>query len=251
MDSLDKFAVFEDKDFVVKMHKDEAPVMQEYVLSLAHRAIDTLSKRYQFTPKGPILIEIFPKHDDFAVRNVGLPGMIGALGACFGRVVTMDSPRAPGRGGSQWEATLWHELAHVITLQMTNKRLPRWVSEGISSYEEALARREWGRGQDMQFASMLNAGQAIKLKDLNAAFQNPRLISIAYFQASVVIEYLVKTYGDEGPAPAAPRLRQRPRRERGAEGGVQHRLRLAPDRLRRARRKPIRRAAQGAQGTGG
>ena len=52
------------------------------------------AERYEFTPKGPILIEIFPKHDDFAVRNVGLPGMIGALGACFGRVVTMDSPKA-------------------------------------------------------------------------------------------------------------------------------------------------------------
>jgi len=40
MDSLDKFAVFEDKDFVIKMHQDEAPVMQDYVLSLAHRAIE-------------------------------------------------------------------------------------------------------------------------------------------------------------------------------------------------------------------
>ena len=38
------------------------------------RRSSTLSKRYQFTPKGPILIEMFPKHDDFAVRNVGLPG---------------------------------------------------------------------------------------------------------------------------------------------------------------------------------
>ena len=43
----------------------------------------------------------------------GLPGMIGALGACFGRVVTMDSPQARPPGEFQWEATLWHELAHV------------------------------------------------------------------------------------------------------------------------------------------
>ena len=39
--------------------------------------------------------------------------MIGALGACFGRVVTMDSPKARPPGEFQWEATLWHELAHV------------------------------------------------------------------------------------------------------------------------------------------
>ena len=98
------------------------------MLALRTEALDTLSKRYQFTPKGPILIEIFPKHDDFAVRNVGLPGMIGALGACFGRVVTMDSPRARPPGDFQWEATLWHELAHVITLQMSNQRVPRWLT---------------------------------------------------------------------------------------------------------------------------
>jgi tetratricopeptide (TPR) repeat protein len=198
MDTLDTFVTIRDNDVVIKMHKDEAPVLQDYVVSLAHQALDTLSKRYQFTPKGPILIEIFPKHDDFAVRNVGLPGMIGALGACFGRVVTMDSPKARGPGESQWEATLWHELAHVITLQMTNNRLPRWVSEGISGYEEALARKEWGRGQEMQFASMLNGGEVIKLKDLNAAFNNPRTISIAYFQAAILIEHMVKAYGDAG-----------------------------------------------------
>ena len=198
MDTLDKFVTVEDGDVILRMHKDEAPLLQDFALPLAHRALITLSGRYGFAPKGPILIEIFPKHDDFAVRNVGLPGMIGALGACFGRVVTMDSPKARPPGEFQWEATLWHELAHVITLQMSSQRLPRWLSEGISTYEEALARAEWGRAQDLTFAGMLNGGEVIKLKDLNAAFQNPRLISIAYFQASVLVDYLFKTFGDEG-----------------------------------------------------
>ena len=197
LDSLDTFVTSRDGELVVRMHKDEAPVLQEYAIPLAHQALNTLSARYQFTPTGPILIEVFPKHDDFAVRTLGLPGMIGALGACFGRVVTMDSPRArPGE--FQWEATLWHELAHVITLQMSSQRLPRWLSEGISTYEEKRARREWGREMDMEFASMLNRGETLKLKDLNAAFQNPRTISLAYFQASLVVEHIVNTYGEDG-----------------------------------------------------
>ena len=201
MDTLDTFVTVEDRGavpIVLRMHPDEAPVMQEGVLALAREALDTLSKRYQFTPKGPILIEIFPKHDDFAVRNVGLPGMIGALGACFGRVVTMDSPRARPPGDFQWEATLWHELAHVITLQMTSQRAPRWISEGASVYEEALERPEWARASQVEFAGMLNDGNEIKLRDLNAAFQNPRTISIAYFQASLFVEHLVDTFGDDG-----------------------------------------------------
>ena len=48
-----------------------------------------------------------------------------------------DDARAPGK--FQWEATLWHELAHVITLQMSNQRVPRWLTEGISVYEEKRA----------------------------------------------------------------------------------------------------------------
>src|SRR4029077_142622 len=36
----------------------------------------------------------------------------------------------------------------------------------------------------------------IKLKDLNAAFQNPKLISMAYFQGSLVVDFLIKKFGD-------------------------------------------------------
>jgi tetratricopeptide (TPR) repeat protein len=197
MDRLDKFITIQDRDVIVRLDRDEAPVLQDYVLSIAHQALDTLSKRYNFTPKGPILIEVFPKHDDFAVRTAGLPGMIGALGVCFGRVVVMDSPKArPGE--FQWEATLWHELAHVITIQMSNQRVPRWITEGISEYEQTLARADWRRNQDVSFAAMFNSGEVIKLKDLNAAFQNPKLISMAYYQGSLVVDFLVKKFGDAG-----------------------------------------------------
>ena len=197
LDKVDQFVTVRDGDLIVRMDKDEAAVLGEYAVPLAHKALETFSKRYEFAPKGPILIEIFPRHDDFAVRNLGLPGAIGALGICFGRVVSLDSPRARNRPGEfQWEATLWHELAHVVTLQMSNQRVPRWLTEGISEYEEQRAHPEWRRDMDIEFASTLNKSGAIPLKDFNAAFQNPKLITLAYFQGSLIVEYMVKTYGD-------------------------------------------------------
>jgi tetratricopeptide (TPR) repeat protein len=197
MDSLDKFVTVRDGDVILRMDKSEAPVLQEPALALAHEALGNYIKRYGFTPKGPILIEIVPKHDDFAVRTAGLPGMVGALGVCFGRVITMDSPHArPGE--FQWEATLWHELAHVMTLQMSNHRVPRWLTEGMSVWEEKVHRPEWARGMDMQFASMLNRKETLKLRDLNAAFTDGRTISLAYFEASLLVEHLVSAYGEEG-----------------------------------------------------
>ena len=198
MDRLDKFTTLRDGDIILRMDSEEAPVLQEYALALAHQALTTLAARYEFTPRGPILIEIFSKHDDFAVRNVGLPGMIGALGACFGRVVTMDSPRVPTPTKFHWEATLWHELAHVITIQMSNQRVPRWLTEGISEWEEMQARKDWTRPGDAMFARVLNRGEDIKLKDFNESFQDPKRISLAYYQASLLVEHLVTTFGDAG-----------------------------------------------------
>jgi cellulose synthase operon protein C len=197
LDKLEKFTVVEEGGVIVKMADDEAPVLREYALPLAQAALKTLSAKYQFTPKGPILVEIFPVHDDFAVRNLGLPGLIGALGACFGRVITMDSPKARPPGSFSWQATLWHEMAHVITLQMSAQRVPRWLTEGISVYEEAQMRPEWGRDMEVAFAAALNTDKTLPLKDLNAGFTSPETIALAYFQASVLVEHIVKTFGQQ------------------------------------------------------
>jgi tetratricopeptide (TPR) repeat protein len=180
------------------MHREEAPVLREYALPLAKDAFKTLSARYNFTPSGPIFVEIFPDHDDFAVRNLGLPGMIGALGACFGHVVTMDSPKARSKPGEfSWEATLWHELTHVITLQMSKQRIPRWLTEGISVYEEGRQRPEWGRDMEVTFARAMDKGKVLKLRDLNAGFTRPDTISLAYYEASLLVDHIVATKGQQ------------------------------------------------------
>ena len=40
MDTLDKFVTVRDGDLVMRMHKDEAPVLQEYAMPLAHQALE-------------------------------------------------------------------------------------------------------------------------------------------------------------------------------------------------------------------
>jgi len=196
LDNLDKFETIQDGDLIVRMHKDEAPVLKEYVIPLAHKALATMAAKYEMTVKGPILIEMFPKHDDFAVRTLGLPGMIGALGACFGHVVTLDSPKArQAPGDFLWEATLWHELGHVVTIQMSNSRVPRWLTEGISEWEETQARKDWTRPGEAMFARTVSKGEAIKLKELNEAFQDPKRITLAYYQGRLVVDYMVTTFG--------------------------------------------------------
>lgn len=196
LDTLATFVTITEGELVIRLDPQEAPVMREQIVPLAKEALETLSKRYQFTPKGPILIEMFPVHDDFAVRTIGLPGFVGALGACFGRVVTLDSPRARPPGEFNWQETLWHEMAHVMTLQMSNNRLPRWLSEGAAVFEERRGRPEWGREAELSFAMALNDKKLLTIENIQDGFGDPELIGLTYYQASQIVEHLIEAHGE-------------------------------------------------------
>src|ERR1043165_8844056 len=143
LDSMGAFKETKPGSFIIKASAQESDVLAPYASSLLEEAAAKLTAKYKFTPKGPVIIEIFQNHEDFAVRTLGIPGL-GALGVCFGFVVAQDSPSAREAGEFNWGSTLWHEYTHVITLQMTDYRIPRWFSEGLSVYEERRARPGWG-----------------------------------------------------------------------------------------------------------
>jgi hypothetical protein len=101
-------------------------------------------------------------------------------------------------GEFNWGSTLWHEYTHVITLQMTDYRIPRWFSEGLSVYEERRARPGWGDDWNVLFVRSFADGRWFKIADLDAAFLRPRTaqdLPIAYFEASQVCEFITDRYG--------------------------------------------------------
>jgi hypothetical protein len=120
------------------------------------------------------------------------------LGVCFGQVITANSPAALAGRNTNWEATLWHEYCHVVTLELTRHRIPRWLSEGISVYEERQADSTWGNRLGKTSRKMILAGEMPTVGQLNQAFRKPRSAAhfdLAYLQASLVVEYLVDTLG--------------------------------------------------------
>ena len=195
LDTLDGFESFEAGRATVRLDPAEAPALRHYAVPMVKDAMAQMTERYGFEPQGPILVEIFPKHDDFAVRTQGLPGLLGALGASFGRVVTLGSPRARPPGDFNWQATLWHEMAHVFTLQLSNYRVPRWLTEGISVYEEGLRRPEWARDSELAFARAWADKRVLPLADLNSGFTRPDMVELAYFQASLVVSLIANRHG--------------------------------------------------------
>jgi hypothetical protein len=144
------------------------------------------------------MIEIFPEQKDFGVRTFGMPHNPGFLGVCFGSVVTANSPASQGGNPSNWEAVLWHEFCHVITLQLTRNKMPRWLSEGISVYEELQANPAWGQHMNPRYREMILGEDLTPVSELSAAFLSPKSdlhVQFAYYQSSLVVEFLVGKFG--------------------------------------------------------
>ena len=182
---------------IFKLHKDEADVLRPYATQLAEDSIATFSEKYGFKPARPVQIEMYPDHDDFAVRTMGMPGL-GLLGVTFGYVIAMDSPSGRRPGTFHWGTTLWHEMAHVFTLEATNHLVPRWFSEGISMYEEWEADPSWGEQISPDFLEAMKEKKLLPVAELDKGFVRPRYpnqIAISYFQAGLVCKMIDDEWG--------------------------------------------------------
>ncbi len=199
-DRLKDFSVLEADDIFVRMDPREASIYGDDVVDLLNEARRVLCEKYDVQPAAPVVVEIFPEQKDFAIRTFGLPGGAGFLGVCFGRVITANSPASQGERPSNWRSVLWHEFCHVVTLEKTKNRMPRWLSEGISVYEERQRDASWGESMTPVYREMLLAEDLTPVSDLSAAFLNPPSpihLQFAYFESSLAVEFLIERHGIE------------------------------------------------------
>lgn len=183
----------------MRLHKNEADVLHPYLVELSQGAIEAFTRRYGFELKEPVTVELYPDHDDFAVRVAALPG-IGLLGVTFGYLVAMDSPSGRPRGEFHWGSTLWHELAHVFTLEATDHRVPRWLSEGISVYEEWRTGPTPGIAVPPELIEALKDDRLLPIEDLDSGFirpSYPNQIHVSYVQAGLACLFVEQRWGFE------------------------------------------------------
>jgi cellulose synthase operon protein C len=182
---------------ILRLHKDEAEVLEPYVLDLVNRSIDVYTERYGFELAEPVIVELYPEHDDFAVRTSGLPG-IGLLGVTFGYLVAMDSPTGRAASEFHWGTTLWHEMAHIFTLEATRHLVPRWFSEGISVYEEWSTGPLPGRHIPLPVFEAIRDDKLLPIAELDSGFIRPTYgaqVIVSYMQAGLICEYIGANWG--------------------------------------------------------
>ena len=194
---MEKFATLTNAHFIVHMSPLEAGLYGNRVLGLLDRARDTLSRKYGVELTQSTVVEIFPEQKDFAVRTFGMPGNPGYLGVCFGSVITANSPASQAPNPANWEDVLWHEFTHVITLTATRNRMPRWLSEGISVYEERQANPLWGEKMNLGYRDLIQKGELTPLGKLSGAFlapTNSEHLQFAYYESSLVVQFIVDQF---------------------------------------------------------
>jgi tetratricopeptide (TPR) repeat protein len=196
-DELAGFTTLTSPHFRLRMGSNEARIYGDRALALLERAREKLTAKYGLALTEPITVEIYPDPKDFAVRTFGMPDNPGYLGVCFGSVITANSPATQR---ANWESVLWHEFCHVVTLTLTRNRMPRWLSEGISVYEERQQNPSWGQLMSLHARDRIVEGKMLPLNRMSSAFleaRDSKDLMFAYYHSSLVIEFLVERHGLE------------------------------------------------------
>src|SRR5215472_11280515 len=197
LDSYKNFAVIKTDTMILKLPKKEADLLAPYFEEQINRSIATYDKKYQMKLSGPVQVEVYANHEDFAVRTMGMPGL-GALGVTFGQVLAMDGPSGRQPGDFNWASTLWHEMSHVFILTATNHRVPRWFTEGLAVHEETQASREWGDRITPDVLLAIRDKKLLPVADLDRGFVRPEYpsqVMVSYYQAGKICDYIQERWG--------------------------------------------------------
>tara|TARA_R110002072_G_scaffold87129_6_gene196690 strand:+ start:9388 stop:12348 length:2961 start_codon:yes stop_codon:yes gene_type:complete len=191
----EEYDVVEHGDFTMLLHKDDAEVLRAYLLPIHLEAVEVLGAKYGWQPKVKTTVEVLHTWDDFSVRTIGFRGFT-ALGACFGRLITLVSPVDMDlrRQDFMWEATAWHEYTHVLTLGVSKNRVPRWLTEGFSVYEERAREKSWERGMERDLFDAYHNQDIPPVHLMNRLFRGPRIL-FGYYQGGLIVELIAKRYG--------------------------------------------------------
>ncbi len=197
LDTLKDFATFTDATTILKFSRKESDLLYPYFHEVLAQAISDYQAKYRVKLDGPVQVEVYPDHEDFAVRTLGMPGL-GALGVTFGQVVAMDSPSGRKPGEFHWASTLRHEMSHVFILKATRHRVPRWFTEGLAVHEETEVSPEWGDSITPDIIVALRDHKLLPVADLDRGFIHPEYaaqVLVSYFEAGRMCDYIQQHWG--------------------------------------------------------
>jgi tetratricopeptide (TPR) repeat protein len=195
LEHLDKYATIETPHYTLRYDPKTDKLLAQFLSDYLEATHAQLAQDFGYEPPGRTLVELFNSHEMFSGRTVALPDL-HTIGACTGKVVTIASPKGKGLARPfNWGRVVRHELVHIFNLAQTDFLCPHWLTEG-------LAVRNEGGNRPPQWSQVLRdrfeKDDLLNLDTIMLAFVRPRNQdewALAYCQANLYVEYLIKTYG--------------------------------------------------------
>jgi tetratricopeptide (TPR) repeat protein len=197
LDHLKKYETLKTEHFELRYDPKNDAALAHYMAPYLETIYADLAEKFNYRPKGPILIEIFTTHQMFSGRIVALPDL-HTIGACTGKMFAMASPNSRDLGKSfNWGRVLRHEMVHIFNLEQTHYLVPHWLTEGLAVNNEGFPRPSaWNE----LLRERVPAGKLMNLDNIELGFIRPRgpdEWNLAYCQSQLYVNYLKDKYGAE------------------------------------------------------
>jgi tetratricopeptide (TPR) repeat protein len=195
LDHLKKYQTLKTDHFELRYDPKNDAALAHYMAPYLETIYSDLAEKFNYRPKGPILIEIFTSHQMFSGRIVALPDL-HTIGACTGKMFAMASPNSRDLGQPfNWGRVLRHELVHIFNLEQTHYLVPHWLTEGLAVSNEGFPRPStWNE----LLRERVPAGKLMNLDNIDLGFIRPRgpdEWNLAYCQSQLYVNYIKDKYG--------------------------------------------------------
>jgi tetratricopeptide (TPR) repeat protein len=195
LDHLKKYQTLKTDHFEVRYDPKHDAALAHYMAPYLETIYADLAEKFNYRPKGPILIEIFTTHQMFSGRIVALPDL-HTIGACTGKMFAMASPNSRDLGKPfNWGRVLRHEMVHIFNLEQTHYLVPHWLTEGLAVNNEGFPRPSpWNE----LLRERVPSGKLMNLDNIEFGFIRPRgpdEWNLAYCQSQLYVNYIKEKYG--------------------------------------------------------
>ena len=192
---LDKYETLKTDHFELRYDPKNDAALALYMAPYLETIYTDLAEKFNYRPKGPILIEVFNSHQMFSGRIVALPDL-HTIGACTGKMFAMASPNSRDLGKPfNWGRVLRHEMVHIFNLEQTHFLVPHWLTEGLAVNNEGFPRpAEWNE----LLLERVPAGKLLNLDNIELGFIRPRgqdEWNLAYCQSQLYVHFIKDKYG--------------------------------------------------------
>jgi tetratricopeptide (TPR) repeat protein len=182
-------------------------VLIPYLMEVLEATDGALSKDFDYSPKGRVLVEIYPEISYLAKVSPLSETDIetsGTIALCKYNRLMFTSPRALVRGYG-WRDTVAHEFVHYYVTKLSRNTVPIWLHEGIAKFQETRWREAPGHRLDPPEEDML--ARNLKLNKLitfdqmhpsMAKLPSQEAASLAFAEVHTVIDFLHRRSSYEG-----------------------------------------------------